>query len=124
MSFDSCTVIANNVHLWQEFISQLHDCAFTSDMLLIFQIPDVFDIYIFSSTSSFTRVFDGINGFEHPELTNDHYYNWQTFVRTYRAEIELQSNSWMETHLKTSMDPAFYATVMVEYEELPTNKCG
>lgn len=82
INFDSMTVISNDVHLWQESIRQIYANAYAYDMHPIFLIPDTFDLLSYSSTSNATRVYDGIREFNHPDLTDEHYFDWQVFVRT------------------------------------------
>ena len=53
-NFDADSTVADDVHLWQESIRQIHARAFAYNILPIFQIPDAFDIRGFDSPNAAT----------------------------------------------------------------------
>jgi hypothetical protein len=123
-TFDSGATISEDVHLWQESIRQIHERAFAYDMLSIFMIPDVFDTLTYDSVHTSTKMYDSIKDFSDPELTDNHYFNWQTYVRKFGGDLELQSNTWMLKVLKSSMEPSLYSAVMLDYEDMPVHQHG
>ena len=123
-TFDSGAIISEDVHLWQESIRQIHERAFAYDMLSIFMIPDVFDTITYDSVNTSTKMYDSIKDFSDPELTDNHYYNWQTYVRKFGGDLEVQSNTWMLKFLKSSMEPSLYSAVMLDYEDIPIHQQG
>ena len=123
-TFDSGATISEDVHLWQESIRQIHERAFAYDMLSIFMIPDVFDTITYDSVHTSTKMYDCIKDFSDPELTDNHYFNWQTYVRKFGGDLEIQSNTWMLKFLKSSMEPSLYSAVMLDYEDMPVHQQG
>ena len=87
-------------------------------------IPDIFNTITYDSCLNYTHLFDSIKDFNNPALTDDHYFNWQTFVRQFGSDAEIQSDIWMEKLLKTSMEPTLYSAVMVEYDGKPPHQQG
>lgn len=124
MSFDSNTVGSDNVHLWQESIRQIYDRAYDWNILPIFMIPDIFDLYTLDSPDQATKIYNGILDFNNPDLTDDIYFKWQTYVRIFGADADIQSDIWMEKMLKSFMEPDLYAMVIIEYDELPEHQRG
>ena len=123
-TFDSSTIIAQDVHLWQESIRQIHDRATTFDMLAIFKIPNVFDTITADSVDKSTHLIDAIKDFNNPSLTDDIYFNWQHYTRKFGSDVEFQSDIWMCKFLKSSLEPSLYTAVMLEYERKPIQQQG
>ena len=123
-TFDACATISEDVHLWQESIRQIHEQAYAYDMLSIFMIPDVFDTITYDSVIKSTKMYDSIKDFSNPELTDDHYFNWQNYVYLFGGDIEVQSDTWMVKFLKSSMEPSLYSAVMLDYEDKPISQQG
>ena len=123
-TFDSSAVIAQDVHLWQESIRQIHDRATTFDMLAIFKIPNVFDTITADSVDKSTHLIDAIKDFNHPSLTDDIYFKWQHYTRKFGSDVEFQSDIWMCKFLKCSLEPSLHTAVMLEYERKPIEQQG
>jgi len=123
-TFDTSTAISDDVHLWQESIRQIHDCAHAFDMLAIFMIPDVFTTLSYDSCASSTKLIDSIEDFNNPILTDTMYFDWQTYLLQFGTDVELQSDTWMIKLLKSSMEPTLYMSVMVKYDTKPKHQQG
>jgi hypothetical protein len=78
-------------HSPQESICQIHAQAYAFDMLPIFMIPNTFNLLTFNSSNHATHIYDGIQEFNNPALTNDSYFNWQTFLHTFGAKVKLKA---------------------------------
>ncbi len=119
-STDASYGIASDAAQWQAALSNIWDHVVRFDYSHIVFIPTSFDS---ANPNSFGNNSTFINAvLDHDQLTDNHYFSWQTLIRRFGQREELQSDGWLKDKLKNSLDPGLKAEVMSDFNELPSTQ--
>jgi len=121
-STDDSYDIASDAVQWQTALSNIWDHVIRFDYTHIVFIPTTFDP---ANPNSFGVTSTFVNSvLDHDQLTDNHYFSWQTLLRRFGQREELQSDGWFEDKLKNSLAPGLKAEVMSDFNELPSIQKG
>ncbi len=121
-SADDAHDIASDAAQWQSALGNIWSHVVKFDYAHIVYIPMSFDPTNPASLGPNSTFVNSV--LNHDQLTDDHYFSWQTLLRRFGRDEELQSDSWFEEKLWKSIDTTLYAEVMSDFNELQSFQKG
>ena len=108
--------ISEDASHWQDGLRSIWTHAVAYDFKHILLIPDHFDPNNSSSISPNARYFNAV--LDYDKLTDQQYFEWQYFLRSFGNGHEIVSDQWFEEKLIKSLGPTLLAEVRSDYYEL------
>jgi hypothetical protein len=108
--------ISEDASHWQDGLRSIWTHAVAYNFKHILLIPDHFDPNNSSSISPNACYFNAI--LDYDKLTDQQYFEWQYFLRSFGNGHEIVSNQWFEEKLIKSLGPTLLAEVRSDYYKL------
>jgi hypothetical protein len=114
--------ISEDASHWQDGLRSIWTHAVAFDFKHILLIPDYFNPNNSSSISPNARYFNAV--LDYDKLTDQQYFEWQYFLRSFGNGHEIVSDQWFEEKLIKSLGPTLLAEVRSDYYKLDDNYKG
>ena len=121
-STDESYDIATDAAQWQSALHNIWDHVVKFDYTHIVYIPASFDPTNPNSIGAHTTFVNSV--LDHDQLTDNHYFSWQTLIRRFGQREEQQSDAWLEDKLWNSVDSDLKAEVMSTFNDLHSTQKG
>ena len=117
LSSDDSYDIAKDAARWQTDLGNIWTHVVQYDFAHIALIPRSFDP---SDSTSIDPNGPFINSvLDHDQLSDAHYFDWQSVIRRFGNKQELISDAWLSDKLWSSLDSELRTEVKADFDELP-----